>query len=175
MNGTVQFEPVVPNLYHEYIQTGIRAYNQHYRHLWPNGETGTYLQHSFTEAVLLKEEQDENTFLYLIKWNEHYAGLLKITRHKSIDRYSAAEALYIDKIYIQKEYTGLGIGKETLQFVVNYALDLSKKVVYLEAMQKGPALPFYLNNGFAIIATTQIPFANALEAEKPMYVLLKKI
>lgn len=175
MKDAINFELLVPKLYNNYIEIGSKAYNQHYRHLWPNGDTSTYLHHSFTKEVLLKEEQDENTFLYLIKSNSIYAGILKFTRHKSIADYSEVEALYLDKIYIQKEYTGSGIGRKTIEFVVSQAKQWDKKVVHLESMQKGLALPFYLANGFSVIDTTQIPFTNALEDEKPMYILLKKI
>ncbi len=175
MINSVHFELLVPSLYDEYIEIGTKAYNQHYRHLWPNGETSAYIQSSFTKEVLLKEEQDENTNLYLIQTNGGYAGILKITLHKAITNYNKSEALYLDKIYIQKEFTGLGIGKETLKFVIKQAKNLTKKAVFLEAMQKGPALPFYISNDFKIVATTQIPFANALEEEKPMFVLLKEI
>lgn len=175
MKDVVRFEPLVPELYDKYINVGTKAYNQHYPHLWPNGDTSTYLKNSFTNQVLLKEAQDENTFLYLIKLNSHYAGILKFTRHKSIANYSEAEALYLDKIYIQNEYTGAGIGKKTLEFVILQAKRFNKKVIYLEAMQKGLALPFYLANGFTIIGTTQIPYPNALEEEKPMYVLLREV
>ncbi|WP_419214158.1 GNAT family N-acetyltransferase [Maribacter sp. X9] len=175
MNGTVLFEPLTPNLYDDYIKIGTIAYNQHYLHLWPNGDTSTYIESSFTKEVLLQEEQDDNTVLYLIKTNKSYVGLLKIILHKSIANYKAIESLYIDKIYIQKEFTGIGLGRKTLEFVTGLSKKLSKKAIYLETMQKGPALPFYLAHGFHIIDMTKVPFANAVEEEKPMYVLLKEI
>ena len=175
MTSTVQFEPLTPDLYDDYIKIGITAYNQHYRHLWTNGETSTYIQNSFTKEVLLKEERDDNTELYLIKSNKIYVGLLKITIHKPIANYKAPESLYIDKIYVLKEYTGLGLGRKTLDFAANLGKKLSKKAIYLEAMQKGPALPFYLAYGFDIIDTTRSPFTNMLEEEKPMYILLKEL
>ncbi|TLP80423.1 GNAT family N-acetyltransferase [Maribacter sp. ACAM166] len=175
MNDSVLFELLVPNLYDTYIGIGTIAYNEHYRHLWPNGDTSTYIENSFTKKVLLKEELDQNTSLYLIRTNKSYAGILKITLDKAIDKHSKRNSLYIDKIYIQNKYTRLGIGRKTLEFVTTRAKELSKSVIYLEAMQKGLALPFYLSNDFTIIGNTKIPFKNAIEVEKPMYTLLKYI
>jgi len=175
MKNKVQFEQLVPNLYKEYINIGTKAYNQHYRHLWPHGDTSTYIQSSFTKEVLLKEEEDKNTELYLITLDSIYVGLLKLTLHKSITLFSKLESLYLDKIYIQNEFSGKGIGREALLFVETKAKELSKKAIFLEAMQKGPALPFYIANNFSIIETTQVPFENVIEEEKPMYLLLKKI
>jgi GNAT superfamily N-acetyltransferase len=171
----VHFEPITPALYESYINIGTLAYNQHYQHLWPNGETSTYIKNSFTQEVLLKEELDKNTALFLIKTNDNFSGILKITMDKAIARYCKQESLYLDKIYILKEHTGMGIGRKTLEFVSEKAKSLDKKVIYLEAMQKGPALGFYQKNGFNIINTTQVPFKNVIEKEKPMYILLKEI
>ncbi|WP_339838279.1 GNAT family N-acetyltransferase [uncultured Maribacter sp.] len=175
MKNNVQFEQLIPSLYNNYITIGTKAYNQHYRHLWPNGDTSTYIQNSFTKEVLLKEEQDKNTVLYLLKLDGIYVGLLKINLDMAVAELSKSQALYLDKIYILKEFTGLGIGRETLKFIENKAKELSKKAIFLESMQNGPALPFYLANNFSIINTTKVPFENVIEEEKPMFVLLKKI
>ena len=175
MEIDLQFEPLITELYTTYIEIGTTAYNQHYRHLWPNGDTSTYIENSFTDKVLKQEEKDTNTSLYLIKVKNSYTGILKITFDKAVDKYSALESLYVDKIYIQKEYTGQGIGKKTIEFVINLAKKRLKKVVYLEAMKKGPALPFYIANNFTIVGTTEVPFPNAINEEKPMFMLLREI
>lgn len=175
MKNSVHFEPITPALYEVYIKIGTLAYNQHYHHLWPDGETSTYIQNSFTKKVLLKEERNNNTALFLIKINHNFSGILKLTLDKAIATYDKQESLYLDKIYILKEYTGMGIGRKTMEFITNKAKSLDKKVIYLEAMQKGPALGFYKKNSFNIINTTQVPFKNVIEKEKPMYILLKEI
>jgi len=175
MTQNVHYEPLVPKLYTTYITIGTKAYNQHYKHLWPNGDTATYIQNSFTKEVLSKEEEDTNTELYLIKLKTEYVGILKISLHKELNEYSKKESLFLDKIYILKEFSGKGIGSKSLQFVEDKAKELFKKAIFLEAMQKGLALSFYLANNFTIVGTTKVPFNNVIEEEKPMYLLLKKI
>ena len=175
MNSALSFELLTNTTYDHYISVGKRAYNQHYTHLWSNGDTSSYIQHSFTKEVLYREEADTNTELYLIKLGTDIAGILKITLKKSIGIYREDEALYVDKIYIQKEFTGLGIGKRTLDFITDRAKDLHKRLFFLEAMQKGPALAFYLKNDFQIVGRTQIPFKGAIEEEKPMFILIKEL
>ncbi|WP_405398605.1 GNAT family N-acetyltransferase [Maribacter sp. Asnod2-G09] len=175
MENDIQFAPLKPELYSTYIEIGTKAYNQHYTHLWPNDETTTYIKNSFTKEVLLHEEEDEDTALYLIKLNSDYVGILKITLGKQLQDYSKADALYLDKIYILNEFSGKGIGSKTLKFVEKIATDHSKKAIFLESMQKGLALPFYLSHSFSIVANTQVPFNNVIEEEKPMYLLRKDI
>lgn len=175
MKNILHFEPLAAKKHDSYIAIGTQAYNQHYLHLWPNGDSTTYIQSSFTNNVLEKEAQDTNTNLFIIHQNKLPAGILKITLDKSLGTYSEKDALYVDKIYILKEHTSSGIGKKVLQFISLRAKELGKKIIWLDAMQNGPALNFYLKNGFEIHGETKIPFENAIEKEKPMYVMVKKI
>ena len=175
MKQIVHFEPLTPKTYEEYIEVGAKAYDQHYLHLWPNRNSSPYIFTSFTLEVLKKEEADINTLLYLIKWNGKAVGILKFTLDSSLDSYSKKEALYVDKIYILNEYSGKGIGKKTLRFVQLRARELGKKIIWLDTMQKGPALNFYLKNDFKIYKISQIQLPHVLEAEKDMYIMLKKL
>ncbi len=175
MENNIQFVPLKPELYSTYIEIGTKAYDQHYKHLWPKGDTTTYIKNSFTKEVLLNEEKDEDTVLYLIKLYSEHVGILKITLQKQLQDYNKADALYLDKIYILNEFSGKGIGSKSLKFVEQIATDHSKKAIFLESMQKGLALPFYLSHSFTIVANTQVPFNNVIEEEKPMYLLRKDI
>lgn len=83
--------------------------------------------------------------------------------------------MYVDKIYIHNEACGFGIGTKALNFITLRAKELQKSVVWLDTMQKGPALNFYKKNGFIIHGTTKIPFAEAIEKEKPMFIMTKQL
>lgn len=175
MKHIVHFEPLHPKTYHDYIAVGTRAYNQHYLHLWPHQDSSPYISSSFTMEVLEKEEQDANTLLYLIKGDSKIVGVLKFTLNAGLDEYTEQDALYVDKIYIQKEYSGKGIGSKTIQFVLLRAAELRKKIVWLDTMQKGAALNFYLKNGFDIHGESEILLPTVLQAEKQMYIMVKKL
>jgi GNAT superfamily N-acetyltransferase len=125
-------------------------------------------------AVLKKEEGDENTILYRILSNQKAIGVLKISLDAATGDFSREEALCVDKIYILNEYSGKGIGKKVLQFVTLRAEELSKKIVWLDTMQKGPALNFYLKNGFQIHGESKVTFPTVIEKESLMWVMVKK-
>lgn len=175
MKDIIHFEPLTPVTYQEYIAVGTKAYDQHYLHLWPNQDSSPYISTSFTLQVLKKEEQAKNTLLYVIKRNGIGVGILKFTLDSCLGPYSKNEALYIDKIYIQNEYSGKGIGKKTLRFVQLRAKEMGKKLIWLDTMQKGPALNFYLKNDFEIYGESQIQLPNVIEVEKHMYIMIKKL
>lgn len=172
---SIHFVELVPHLYDTYINIGTTAYNQHYRHLWPKGDTTTYINHSFTNKVVADEELNKNTMLCLIQSEGTYVGILKMTLHRRIMTYDESEAMFLDKIYILKEYSGRGIGANSIGIIEDLARKLSKKAIFLEAMQKGKALAFYLANDFNIVAKSKVPFANVIEEEKSMYLLKKDI
>ena len=62
-----------------------------------------------------------------------------------------------------------------LDFTEIRAKQLDKKIIWLDTMQNGRALQFYLKNGFNIYSETQLPFPESIESERPMYILTKKI
>ncbi|TMM53212.1 GNAT family N-acetyltransferase [Maribacter algarum] len=175
MKNIVHFEPITSNTYESYIQVGTKAYNQHYLHLWPNGNSAPYIESSFTNEVLEREEWDDNTILYRILRNGKAVGVLKMTLNASLANFSKEEALYVDKIYILNEYSGKGIGKKVLQFAMLRAREMQKKIVWLDTMQKGPALDFYLKNGFEIHGESKVTLPTILEEEELMWVMVKKV
>lgn len=175
MADIVHFEPVSDETFDTYISVGTKAYNEHYLHLWPNADSSPYIKTSFTQAIVKQESEDINTQLFLIKHNQECVGIFKIVIDCELEGYSKKEALYLDKIYITKEASGMGIGTKTLKFIQLRAKEAKKHVVWLAAMQKGPALNFYKKNGFYIHSSIEIKFKQVIEAEKPMFIMKKKL
>ncbi len=175
MKNPVHFKPLSHALFSKYIAIGTKAYSQHYLHLWPQKNAQPYIASSFTNEVLKKEAQDKNTQLYLIYSTGIAVGIFKITLNKALDSYTAKDALYVDKIYLLNEYSGKGIGKKVLQFITLRAQEMHKKVLWLDTMQKGPAVNFYLKNGFEIHDKTQITLPTVIEEERLMWIMTKQI
>jgi len=175
MKEIIHFEPLTAKRFTTYIEVGIKAYSQHYLHLWPGKDATPYIESSFTISVLQQEDFDENTRLFIINFNSKAVGILKFTINCKLTPFSEKEALYLDKIYILNEYSGKGIGKRVLQFVLLRAKKFQKNILWLDTMQNGPALQFYIKNGFEIYSEKLLYFPTMLENERPMFVLTKKV
>lgn len=175
MKELVHFEPLTALRFGTYIEIGTKAYVQHYLHLWQERNASPYLMGSFTTDVLEQEDTDANTALFIINYKCKAVGILKYTIHSELSPFSEKEALYLDKIYILNEYTGKGIGKKVLRFTQLRAKENRKKILWLDTMQNGPALSFYLKNGFEIHGEKQLHFPEVLEEERPMFVLTKRV
>jgi len=174
MKDIVHFEPISPKTYQSYIDVGTKAYNQHYLHLWPNGNSSPYIESSFSREVLKREENDDNTILYRILNDQKVVGILKISLNASLGIFSKKEALYVDKIYLLNEHSGKGIGRKALQFALLRAKEMGKKIVWLDTMQKGPALDFYLKNGFEIHSQSEVTLPTICKEERLMWIMVKK-
>lgn len=173
-NG-VEIVPLTEQLFKTYIEVGIIAYNQHYHHLWKNKISRPYITSSFTTFVLEREIQDTKTELFVIKNQNTSIGILKLDLDARLNSYSEKEALLLDKIYLLKEHSRKGVGKKVLDFTETRARELHKKILWLDTMRSGGALKFYLKNGFHIYGKTKLRFSEALEAERPMYIMVKKL
>nr|WP_299343541.1 GNAT family N-acetyltransferase [Allomuricauda sp.] len=169
-------ETVTPDTVGTYISVGIKSYRQHYLHLWPNQDASPYIATSFTSEIVEKELLDANMEHFLFRNENEVVGIVKLVKDKALDEQHSAEAsLFVEKIYILKEFSGKGFGTKLLTLIVNYAKKLNKNLIWLDTMQKGPQLNFYLKNGFEKKKASRLKLEDAKEEEKAMWIMAKHI
>ncbi len=173
--GSISFEAVKQSNQHTYVAVGALSYRQHYTHLWERGDPSLYLAGSFTAEVVAGELRDKGNAHFIVTANGKEAGILKIIKDCPVGVYPANQALLIEKIYLLNDRTGRGIGAAVLEFAEAYARRLGKKVIWLDTMQKGPALHFYLKHNYKILEEHTLNYTGVLHEEKPMYILTKLI
>lgn len=171
----VKLEPLSAATIPEYTSVGVQSYNEHYLHLWEHRDPTPYISRSFTEEVVAKEVANPNLKLFLVKAEETTAGIVKLVLDSPLDEHEAHVALLAQKIYLLKAFSGQGVGKKVLQLIEAYAKNLDKKVLWLDTMQKGGPIKFYLKNGFEIKKESQLKLPGAVPSESPMWVLTKQL
>lgn len=171
----VLLEPMSESTLETYLAVGVKSYCEHYLHLWENEDPTPYISNGLTKEVVQRELEDPNVINYLVKWEGTTVGIVKLVKDCGIDELSDRETLKAEKIYLLNEYSGKGIGKEILGQIENLALGLGKKYIWLDAMQKGKPIHFYLKNGYTIKRESEIPFSGAKPTEKPMWILTKPL
>ena len=171
----VYLQPVTADLIDSYIETGLKSYKQHYLHLWKNQDPNPYISKSFTSEVLHEELADDNVENFLVKVEDKIIGIVKLIKDKALDEYEALSALLIQKIYLLQEHSGKGYGQKLISLLETHAKKLGKKVIWLDTMQKGNALRFYLKNGFVIHSESLLELPHAIEEERPMWILAKTL
>jgi len=175
MEKIISVRPLTNDYIDTYIEVGHKAYTQHYLHLWKNSDPTPYFEKSFTKPVLERDMDNFNVGLYIIYHKDLPVGILKLIYNAALHPYTDNAALLLQKIYILNEFSGVGIGKKVMDYVLNHAEKRNKKIVWLQSMAIGPALRFYLRNEFEIFKKCSHPSLQVLKSEREMLVLVKHL
>lgn len=171
----IQILAVSPVNLNAYCETGRLAYAQHYTHLWVNGDPAPYISTSFTTEVVTKELNDPLLAHFILEVDKQAVGIMKFRIHCALGAYTEDAALLLEKLYLLEASCGLGIGSKAIEFAEEYARRLGKSIIWLDTMQEGPALGFYLKNGFHIIGEKMLHYSLVYAHKKPMYILSKSL
>ncbi len=157
-----------------YLETGRAAYRDHYCHLWPKGDPWPYLTRNFTEELVRSEIHNPELKVFLVRSGGMPAGICKLDLSREFGATASGNSIFLEKIYFKRPFTGRGLGSSVIGEIIRMGTQWGRDFLWLEAMQKGPALSFYLNHGFSILGETEVPHPEVLESEKKMWVLGRK-
>lgn len=136
---------------------GYQTYLPHYAHLWHEGGMDWYLHKCFNESQLVEDLTNSALTYYTIQYKGQDVGLLKLVKGKKPTGFELSNALYLEKIYFLKDFTGLGLGQACIQWVCQQAVDWGFDSVWLMAMDSShKAVASYEKAGFVQIATTHL-------------------
>ena len=169
--GERYLEPVNDASEAVYLETGIRAYTEHYRHLWPDGNPHPYISRNLTPEILQAERIMPGFRHGLVCVNPDAAGILALRTDLDFPGFHPSRALMIDKLYLRNRYTGSGLGSAVMDGIRGFARRENRTGLWLKAMKRGKALDFYTRQGFVILGETTVPYPEILPAESPMWIL----
>lgn len=118
----------------ELQKIGFDSYAPHYSQMWKQNGLDWYQNRCFGEEFLQNELQNENVEYYIISSDAENIGVLKLVLQKTLPDSDIENALYLEKIYFVKEWTGKGVGREAMNFVFERARKLNRDCVWLVAM-----------------------------------------
>jgi diamine N-acetyltransferase len=151
---------------------GIRSYLPHYSHLWKPGGIDWYMHRCFSDEALQNDFSDANTEYYIIADESQNVGILKLVLQKPLPDSDIENALYLEKIYFIKEWTGKGAGNKLIQFTFSRARELHRECVWLMAMDTADKpISAYQKSGFTIHSHTRLDFELMKEEFRGMVVL----
>jgi diamine N-acetyltransferase len=167
----VSFLPVDHSLVANYIALGKQSYEQHYLHLWEQGDPISFFNTYLSEKVVQDLVEHPGAFPHIILYKDRPMGILNVSVLEEV----AKRKLLLDKIYILREFTGNQVGTTALSFIEDVAQRLNLGQIMLYAMKKGKPFLFYQRHGFKIIGETEIALPHVLHSEKEMWVMEKTI
>jgi GNAT superfamily N-acetyltransferase len=154
-----------------YAETGIQAYREHYPHLWQGHDPAPYLEHHFNPIQVLRDLGNASLRHALLRCGGETAGILKLDFGRDSGEFYPREALFIEKIYLKKAFTGQGLGGALLGNLCDFARHSGLRALWLETMYKGPARTFYLQQGFRFLDDAEVPYPEIVPEERAMWVM----
>ncbi|CAN5351206.1 GNAT family N-acetyltransferase [soil metagenome] len=138
-------------------EIGFDSYVPHYAHLWkPNG-IEWYMNRCFGEEFLKNEIVNPNVEYYIIENDGENIGMMKLVLRKPLPNSDIENALYLEKIYFIKSWTGKGVGRKLIDFTLRRAAALNRDCVWLMAMDTSEKpIEAYKKAGFVINSFTNL-------------------
>ena len=127
--------PLTPNLLRTHIYTVLKLDNE-----------------------IIAENWNEENFIMELpqKWNVSQIVLKSDIVIGFMIANSQTDSIHINRIVVDREFRGLGIGKELLNIAKNYAIKTQKKRVTIKVSpQNHGAIDYYIKYGFVINHYTQ--------------------
>lgn len=153
---------------------GTDSYLPHYTHLWKENDAEWYLNRCFGDEFLKNELADANVEYYIISAEEKNIGILKLVLRKPLPDSNIENALYLEKIYFIKEWTGKGVGREVMNFTFERAKQLNRELVWLVVMDTADKpVKAYERAGFVIHSRSNIDFELMKDEYRGIFVMKK--
>ena len=108
-----------------------------------------YLTNNFSKEQLTKEIENSNSEFYFAKIENKTIGYLKINYSAAQTEWKEDNTLEVERVYVDKNYHGKGVGQQLLNFAIEQAKQKDKQVVWLGVWENNySAIGFYEKNGF---------------------------
>ena len=125
-----------------------------------------YLDERVTAAYMSKELDTDGSFFYFAKMNGTLIGYLKLNIDLAQNEPLGSKSLEIERIYIESDYQGRGIGQQLLNFAFAKAKAWNKSTVWLGVWdQNSGAIKLYERNGFQPFGSHDFQLGNDLQTD----------
>ena len=110
-----------------------------------------YLEKHYNADAISKELADPSNIYHIIDYNGKPAGFSKINLNAAEPAFDAANVTKLDRIYLLKEFYGMKLGRELLNFNIEVAKENDQSGMWLYTWTGNQrAIDFYLKTGFTI-------------------------
>jgi len=126
----------------------------------------SYTDMAYNREQLLTEINDPLSEHYFLCDGEKKIGFLKLNLSEAQSDIRDPESLEIQRIYIDMDYQGKGLGARLLQFANERAKALDLKYIWLGVWEKNPdAIRFYQRHGYEIFGSHQFIMGDEVQTD----------
>jgi diamine N-acetyltransferase len=131
-----------------------RTYDEAFGHQNTRANMDAYLESAFSKSRLEAELRDPRSAFFFLYNDGILAGYMKVNESDAQTDLRDPEALELERIYVLRDFQGLGLGTICIEKAMEIARKKKKKFVWLGVWEKNQnAIAFYEHNGFRSFAT----------------------
>lgn len=113
-----------------------------------------FLERNYNSDAIKEELNDIKNIYYIINYNDKAVGFSKIIFNAKHPNIVTENVTKLDRIYLLKEFYGLKLGLELLNFNIGLARNNGQSGMWLYTwIGNSRAIDFYLKAGFTIIGS----------------------
>ena len=126
----------------------IESFLPAHGHSSPKKDIDSYISKNFSKENLLCELAEKKNEYYLIYFKGKLAGFSKVIFNASNINIDGSNITKMERLYLLKEFYGLGLGKELFDFNIALSKKNQQKGVWLEVwVENYRAISFYSKMG----------------------------
>lgn len=130
----------------------IEAFIPAHGHSSPKKDIESYIERNFSIENFKKELANPAFEYYLIYHNNKAVGFSKVIFNTPHENVASQNLTKMERLYILKEYYGLNLGVELMQFNIDLAQKNNQEGIWLEVwVENIRAIKFYTKMGFDIV------------------------
>ena len=136
------------------VNIGRSAVAEAHRGSCSDADLDDYLERNYNNNAIKEELRDSNNIYHILRYNNIPVGFSKIILNAGHPNIVAENVTKLDRIYVLKEYYGLKLGAELLNFNTRLAENNHQSGIWLYTwVENKRAIQFYLKAGFTIIGS----------------------
>ena len=150
----ISIKRATANDYRPIVDIGTVAVGEAHRESTTADNLNSYLQKHYNDDAIKAELEDQDNIYHIIWYNDKPAGFSKIELNVKEAAIEADNITKLDRIYLLKEYFGLKLGWELLNFNIQIAKENNQSGIFLYTWTgNNRAVDFYLKTGFTILGS----------------------
>jgi ribosomal protein S18 acetylase RimI-like enzyme len=155
-------------------EIGKKTFMESHGHCADPKDVQDYIDSHFNKSVLVKELENSDIRFRKILVENQLAGYSKLILNSSHTFNLTNPIAKFERLYLLKEFYGLGLGKKLLKHNIKIAKEHNQKGLWLFVwVENLRAFKFYQKNGFKVIGKHDFKISD--NHSNPNYIMLREI
>ncbi|NRB52874.1 MAG: GNAT family N-acetyltransferase [Saprospiraceae bacterium] len=172
----MKIQEIPPTKLRELQEISQIAYSTNFGHHWEGNGLALYLEDQFNAERLQREFQDPEIGYYFVLVEDEVVGFAKMKWQSLLPEHSEDSCCELEKIYMLPSEKGKGLGRYTMEKLIQQAKMKDKAIFFLCVIDTNTAaMAFYEKLGFEFHSKTTLEAPLFKEDLKGMHRMYRRL